>query len=122
MNSKLTKGLISLAFVVALLPATGWAQSRERVRYLGPPVRHYQGVNTRQREQQQRIREGLRSGELTRREARRLEAEEWRIRRNEAFARRSGGQFTPRERLRIERQLNHTSRDIYRQKHDRQSR
>jgi hypothetical protein len=122
MNSKWTKGLVSLAFVMALLPATGWAQSRARVRYLGPPVRNYQGVNARQHEQQQRIREGIRSGELTRREARRLEAEEWRIRRNEALARRSGGQFTPRERYRIERQLNRSSRDIYRQKHDRQDR
>jgi hypothetical protein len=119
MNKKWMKGLVSVAFVVALLPAAGWAQNRH---YPGPPVRDYQGVNARQREQQQRIREGLRSGELTRREARRLGAEEMRIRRNEAFARRSGGQFTPRERYRIERQLNRSSRDIYRQKHDRQDR
>ncbi|MEP7340066.1 MAG: hypothetical protein ABI977_20175 [Acidobacteriota bacterium] len=118
MNKKWMKGLFSVAFVVALLPAAGWAQNRQ---YPGPPVRD-QGVNDRQRQQQQRIREGLRSGELTRREARRLGAEDWRIRRNEAFARRSGGQFTPRERVRIERQLNRSSRNIYRQKHDRQDR
>ena len=123
MKNTWIKELASLAlmgaFVVALLPAAGWAQGRY---YPGPPVRDYESVNARQREQQQRIREGLRSGELTRREAGRLEAEESRIRRNEAQARRSGGQFTPRERARIERQLNHSSRDIYRQKHDRQDR
>lgn len=119
MNKNWIKRFALLAFVVTLLPAAGWAQERH---YPGPPVRNYQSINARQREQQQRIREGIRSGELTRTEARRLEAEEWRIRRNEAQARRSGGQFTPRERARIERQLNHSSRDIYRQKHDRQDR
>lgn len=118
-NKRWIKGLALLAFVLVMLPAAGWAQNRH---YPGPPVRNYESVNARQREQQQRIREGVRSGELTRQEARRLESQEWRIRRNEAQARRSGGQFTPRERYRIERQLNHSSRDIYRQKHDRQDR
>lgn len=117
MRKNLTKWVVSVVFVLGLVPAAGWAQSR----YSGPPVRHH-NVNARQREQQDRIRQGLRSGELTRREARRLEAEQARIRVNEAYARRSGGQFTPRERRRIERELNHSSRDIYHQKHDRQDR
>ena len=82
----------------------------------------HRGIDARQRGQQERIREGIRSGELTRREARRLEAEEARIRVDERFARRSGGQFTHAERRRIQRELNHASRDIYRQKHDRQDR
>ena len=111
MNKKWTKGLVSLAFLVALFPAAGWAQDTV-----------HRSINAREREQQQRIREGIRSGELTRREARRLEAEEARVRVDEAYARRSGGQFTPRERARIQRELNHTSHDIYRQKHDRQVR
>ena len=121
MNKKLMAGFVSLAFMIVLLPATGSAQDRERVRYLGPPV-HGRGINAREREQQKRIREGIRSGELTRHEARRLEAEQARIRVDEAYARRSGGEFTPRERLRIQRELNHASRNIYRQKHDRQHR
>jgi hypothetical protein len=41
---------------------------------------------------------------------------------DEARARQSGGEFTPRERGRIQRQLNRSSRSIYRQKHDRQDR
>src|SRR5258706_1264117 len=102
MKKNWIKGLASLAFVVALLPAAAWAQN--------PPVRERHGINARQREQQERIHEGIRNGDLTRREARRLEAEEARIRVDEAYARRSGGQFTPRERQRIERELNHSSR------------
>ncbi len=80
------------------------------------------GINERERHQQQRIRQGIRSGELTRAEAARLEAQRARIRRDEARARRSGGEFTRRERLRIQRELNHSSRNIRRQNHDRQDR
>jgi len=79
------------------------------------------GVDRRQRRQQARIRQGVRSGELTRGEARRLERGEARIARREARARRDGN-FTRRERGRIQRQLNRESRAIYRQKHDRQDR
>jgi hypothetical protein len=81
-----------------------------------------QGVNQRQQNQQARIRQGVRSGELTRREAGRLQAQQARIRVNEAYARRSGGEFTTRERARIQRQLNRSSNRVYRQKHDRQDR
>jgi hypothetical protein len=81
-----------------------------------------QGINDRQQNQRTRIRQGVRSGELTRREAGRLQAQQARIRVNEAYARRSGGEFTARERARIQRQQNRSSRHIYRQKHDRQDR
>lgn len=108
MSKNWMKALASLALMIVMFPATGLAQNH--------------GINDRQRDQQQRIRQGVRSGELTRREARRLEGEQARIYRNEARARHSGGEFTARERLRIQRQLNHSSRDIYRQKHDRQDR
>jgi hypothetical protein len=81
-----------------------------------------QGINQRQDNQRARIRQGVRSGELTRREAGRLQARQARIRVNEAYARRSGGEFTARERARIQRQQDRSSRQIYRQKHDRQDR
>lgn len=100
--------LASLVLMIVMLPVAGLAQDHS--------------INDRQRDQQQRIRQGIRSGELTRREARRLEWQEARIRHDEARARRSGGTFTPRERVRIQRELNHSSRNIYRQKHDRQDR
>jgi hypothetical protein len=79
------------------------------------------GVNQRQRRQQARIRQGVRSGELTKQEFRRLERGETRIARREARARRDGD-FSARERARINRQLNRESRRIYRQKHDGQER
>ncbi len=79
------------------------------------------GVNRRQHNQQRRIAQGVRSGELTRQETRVLEREQARIRRHELRAR-SDGAFTVRERARINRDLNRSSRRIYREKHDRQNR
>ncbi|HLG13045.1 MAG TPA: hypothetical protein VJH03_00765 [Blastocatellia bacterium] len=75
------------------------------------------GINRRERSQQQRIFRGIRSGELTRFEAARLEAEQARIRIHERIAR-SDGTLTPRERARLERELNRARRDIHRQTHD----
>ena len=78
-------------------------------------------VNRRERHEQRRIHQGIRSGELTRREAFRLESQQARIRIAERFAK-SDGHFTRRERLRLDRRLDRASRDIYRQKHDSQDR
>jgi hypothetical protein len=79
-------------------------------------------INERQDNQRDRIRQGVQSGELTRVEAARLRRQDAQIRLNEARARQSGGEFTPRERARIQRQLDRESRRIYRQKHDAQDR
>jgi uncharacterized membrane protein YebE (DUF533 family) len=77
-------------------------------------------INQRQRRnQQQRIGKGVQSGQLTPHETVRLEKDQQRIARNEAAAK-SDGNFTPQERAKIQRELNHSSRDIYRQKHDNQ--
>ena len=111
MFRKLTKLFLSVAFVITVLPAAGWAQGR-----------YNHGVNERQRDQQQRIRQGVRSGELTRGEAARIQADQARLRAREARFRRSGGEFTARERARVQRGLNRSSRNIYRQKNDRQDR
>jgi len=80
------------------------------------------GINRREYREQQRINQGIRSGELTRREAGRLEAGLARIRTDERFARMSGGGISPREHARLEREMNRESRAIYRQKHDGQDR
>jgi hypothetical protein len=74
-------------------------------------------VNGRQRRQQARIAQGVRSGELTGREAARLEARERHIRREERRYR-ADGVLDPWERADLNRDLNRASRDIYRQKHD----
>jgi len=78
------------------------------------------GISDRQQNQRQRIANGIRSGDLTSRETSRLAREQAHIYRMEARFRRTGGEFTNRERYRIQRELNQSSRHIYRQKHDRQ--
>jgi hypothetical protein len=78
-------------------------------------------IDRREHREQVRIREGIRSGELTRREAGRLEAQQARIRVDERFAR-ADGHVSYRERARLDRELDRASRSIYRQKHDRQDR
>jgi len=83
---------------------------------------HRRGIEARQRRQDARIEQGERTGALTYRESERLERQEARIERQEDRFRASGGQFTRRERARIQRELNHESRRIYREKHDNQYR
>ncbi|MGA9771782.1 MAG: hypothetical protein WBV94_22315 [Blastocatellia bacterium] len=78
-------------------------------------------IDRREHREQQRIRQGIRSGELTRREAMRLQAEQARIRVAERYAK-SDGHVSWRERRRLDNMLDHSSRDIHRQKHDRQDR
>ena len=87
-----------------------------------PPFHHPAGINARFRDQQARIHQGVRSGQLTRREQYRLDARDSRIRTQEYRDRLSGGKFTSAERHHIQRELNHSSNAIYRQKHDAQTR
>jgi hypothetical protein len=82
---------------------------------LGPIQRH-QGRN------QARINQGVRSGELTRPEARRLQARENSIQRSITRNRIDGGGLSLAERRRIGRRQNALSRSIVRQKHDGQDR
>lgn len=78
-------------------------------------------VDRRERHQQRRIRHGVRSGELTHREARRLERQQAVTHAEEAAAK-ADGKVTKRERRHLNRRENRTSRHIYRQKHDAQKR
>jgi len=81
----------------------------------------HRGINARQHREQQRIFRGIRSGELTWNEARRLEGGLSRIRRVERRAR-ADGYLSPRERARLQHGLNRESRRIHRQTHDGQDR
>ena len=76
-------------------------------------------VDRRERHQQRRIRQGVRSGELTHREARRLERQQA-VTHAEEGAAKADGKVTKRERRHLNRRENRTSRHIYRQKHDAQ--
>ena len=79
------------------------------------------GINHRQAYQHARIVQGIASGELTAREARRLGAEQRGIAAEERFYKRDG-RLSAWERADLHHDLNVASRDIYREKHDAQFR
>ena len=89
---------------------------------LALPAAEAATIDGREQKQRERIREGVRSDELTRREAGRLRREQSRIRREERRYRASGDGLSRRERRDLQRDLNRSSRDIRRQKHDGQDR
>ncbi len=79
-------------------------------------------VNQRQNHQQVRIAGGISKGSLTAHEAVRLERQQVRIARYEARSRADGGGLNRIERIRVEALQDRASRNIYRQKHDGQTR
>jgi len=76
-------------------------------------------VTKRQANQQARIAQGVNSGELTPKETGHLEAREAKIQQDKKAAK-ADGTVTHAERAKLHREENHTSRAIYRQKHDAQ--
>jgi hypothetical protein len=109
MKVKVLSLVCGMAVCAAAAPDAAWAWNPRP------------SINQLERREQVRISRGIRSGELTRPEARRLEAQQGRIRVNERFAR-ADGRITPTERHRLNTQLRHANRSIYRQKHDGQHR
>lgn len=78
-------------------------------------------IDKRQANQEQRIDQGIASGQLTEREAARLDRGQDRIDNMENRAK-SDGVVTNKERARIHHAQDVQSRKIYREKHDRQRR
>jgi uncharacterized membrane protein YebE (DUF533 family) len=78
-------------------------------------------IDRRQFNQDRRIDQGVRSGALSREEARRLEVEQARIRDMERRAK-ADGHVDRYERFRINQAQNAASRHIYREKHDAEGR
>lgn len=103
---KTVKHLAVAALAAIALPALAQAQSTPR-------------IDQRQANQEQRIDQGITSGQLTVQEAARLERGQERVEmmENKAIA---DGTVTKRERVGIERMQDTQSRRIFRQKHDRQ--
>lgn len=80
-----------------------------------------QTIAQRKENQQDRIAQGVRSGQLTPHETAKLENKEAKLNRETRRMRAAnGGRLTPAEKAKVNRQQNHLSRDIYRQKHDAQ--
>ena len=78
------------------------------------------GIDKRQANQEKRIQQGVQSGQLTGKEAARLEKGQARIERMEQRAK-ADGVVTKKERAQIQQQQNVQSRKIARQKHDKQT-
>ena len=76
------------------------------------------GVNAREHRQAGRIRDGVKDGELTKGELNRLRGDEAAIRAEERVYRRSGDGLNRAERRDLEKDLNKTSREIHRAKHN----
>ena len=83
----------------------------------------WQPIHQRQADLEHRIDQGVRSGQLTRREADRLRDQFRDIQRLEAHYRRTdGGRLTPGERADLDRRYDRLSEHVYAQKHDGQVR
>ena len=78
-------------------------------------------IDRREQNQKSRIRQGVKSGELTRNETRHLRKEEAKIGTLEQKAR-SDGEISKKEARKLDRFLDKANRDIYKQKHDKQDR
>jgi len=79
------------------------------------------GVNKQQYHQQARIKQGVKSGELTKKEAIKLETRQRKIARTERRMK-SDGDLTAAERAKLDKMQDHQSKVIYNQKHDEQDR
>ena len=112
------KMFIPIALAATL--ACGYAQAQERS-WSGRSATGGDRVDARQARQANRIRDGVRSGDLTRREASALRGQQRGIRQMERHAR-ADGRVTPRESRRLERAQDRASRSISHQRHDRQQR
>jgi hypothetical protein len=114
------KKFISIFFAVFMMVSglTAIAEAKSNFE----PQQRRSRITRRNIRQQRRIRGGYWSGRLTRRETIRLERRERRTGRMERRFRRSGGGLSWRERRIINRRQNRNSRNIYRQKRDRQRR
>ena len=75
------------------------------------------GVDRRERRQNRRIRQGVKSGELTKDETKQLRQGEKNIRQMERQAK-SDGTVTQEERKELHKALNEESKEIYQEKHD----
>jgi hypothetical protein len=114
MKRTLFRFFIATVMIAGILPMTGLAQ--------GYRSRGYDKINRREDSQRNRIQRGVSSGQLTRREAARLINQQRRIETYERRSRLDDGRLDWQERQRLDRMLDRSSRDIYRQKNDRQDR
>ena len=104
----------TLSFILAsLVIVAGQASAEEQA----PRHPRDPRINARQQHQQQRIKQGVKSGQLNREEAKQLRHEEKAVRQEER-AYKSDGTLSKEERKDLHQDLNNLSKDIYQEKHD----
>jgi len=99
----------AMLFAFVSIASTGFSQTKTP------------GVHERQEKQQERIAQGVKSGELTAKETEHLESREAKLQADKKEAK-SDGVVTHQEREKLHKEANRDSRAIYRQKHDAQTR
>jgi hypothetical protein len=104
------------AVALAALSATAFTQAAS-----APAGANTPGIDKRQANQERRIDQGVATGALTAREARRLERQQGVIDKAENKAK-ADGTVTAQERRRLHHAQDGASKRIHRQKHDRQHR
>ena len=77
-------------------------------------------VDQRQQNQEKRIDQGVKSGELTKGEAAKLDVQQAKIQ-NDKVKAKSDGKVTKKERMKLKKEQNHASRTIARKKHNKQN-
>ena len=107
-----TRSLLLLVFVACSVGAFAQDPNPPQTGTKKTPV-----INERQKNQRARIRQGVRSGELTKGEAKNLRQEQKTIQAEKKIAK-ADGKVTPAEREQIRRDQNKASKDIYRRKHN----
>lgn len=101
-----------IAIVIAAMPTVALAQT--------PDSTSTPRVDKRQANQEKRIEKGVQSGQLNKKEAARLEKGQGRVQtaENKAMA---DGKMTKKERAHIEHMQDKQSKNIHREKHDKQT-
>ncbi|HWF93142.1 MAG TPA: hypothetical protein VN684_12710 [Terriglobales bacterium] len=108
--------LFAAIFATLILPAAAQTTTNSGSMNSNTPPRT---IHQRKQNQQDRIAQGVKSGQLTPRETAHLENHEARINREIHRDRAAnGGKLTAREKARVNRQQNRESRRIYRDKHN----
>ncbi len=109
----------ALMFALVLAPTAVFAQTSPTP----TPGQHDHNINQRKGDQQERIAQGVRSGQLTARETSHLEHQEAGINKEERGMRaQDNGHLTKGDRRTLHAQQNQESRRIYRDKHNSQVR
>ena len=110
------KSLILIAVVAGLMLPAAAQTSDSGTAAAKPPT-----INQRKENQQDRIADGIQSGQLTAREAGKLEKKEFELNQEERDMRKlDNGHLTKADRATLNQQQNAVSKDIYKQKHDAQ--